>query len=104
VDNIKEFNSASGKNTGHTIIIVILSILVLALGYLYFNQKKTTEVKIVELTQVSHEKETVTFQYQNLLDDYNSLVTSNDSIAKQPSSQKNCAMAQSAMPWHIQQC
>jgi len=88
VDNIKEFNSASGKNTGYIIIIVVLLILVSGLGYLYFNQKKTTEVKIVELTQVSHEKETVTFQYQNLLDDYNSLETSNDSIAKQLSSEK----------------
>jgi myosin heavy subunit len=88
VENIKEFNSGSGKKTGYIIIIVILTLMLIGLGYLYLNQKKATEVKIVELTQVSHEKETVTFQYQNLLDDYNSLETSNDSIAKQLNTEK----------------
>lgn len=88
MDNIKEYNSASGNKKGYIIIIVILTLLLIGLGYLYLDQRKATEVKIVELTQVSHEKETVTFQYQNLLDDYNSLETSNDSIAKQLTTEK----------------
>jgi len=88
VDNLKEFNSASGKGTGYKITITVLLLLLAGVSYLYFNQTEQTEQKITELTQVSHEKEDLTFQFQNLLDDYDQLETTNDSIASQLSHEK----------------
>lgn len=83
MDNIKEFNSASGNNKNFKIIIGVLSVIILALVFLYFNQSRKTEQKIAELNEVNSEKQTLTYQYQNLLDDFESLETNNDSITAQ---------------------
>jgi hypothetical protein len=89
MDNIKEFNSAGGSNNkGYIITIVILSIMLISMTYLYINQGKKTEVKIIQLTQVTEEKDSLTTQYQNLLSEYESLETNNDSISAQVERQK----------------
>ncbi|MBI9068528.1 MAG: hypothetical protein JEZ09_14630 [Salinivirgaceae bacterium] len=82
MDNIKEFNTASKNSKSYKIIIAVLALILIALGVLYFDQNRKTEQKIAELNEVNKEKETLTFQYQNLLDDFESLETSNDSISE----------------------
>lgn len=88
MDNIKEFNSANKGGNGYKIIIGVLAVILIGLGYLYFNQQRKTEKKIAELNQVNHEKEVLSFQYQNLLDDFDSLETTNDSIGSQLDQEK----------------
>lgn len=85
---MKENQNTSKKSIGYLIIILTLLVLLLGMTYLYFDQQKQTERKIAELTQVTHEKETLTFQFQNLLEDYDGLETTNDSIANQLSYEK----------------
>ncbi len=88
MDNIKEFNSANKGKKQIKILVIILIFLVIALGALYVNLHFKNEQKIAELTEVNQEKETLTFQYQNLLDDFDSLESSNDSISEQLSTEK----------------
>ncbi len=88
MDNIKEFNSANKGSKQTKSLLIILILLVAALGttsiLLHFSHKKT----IAKVEQVSLEKETLTFQFQNLLDDFDTLETSNDSISTQLSAEK----------------
>jgi cell division protein FtsL len=88
VDNLKEFNSAKQNDRAYKIIIILLLVILVGLGYLYIVQQQKTEQKIAELNQVSNEKEALTFQYQSLLDDYDGLETTNDSISAQLSTEK----------------
>jgi cell division protein FtsL len=88
VDNLKEFNSANQNGKSYKVIIVLLLIVLVVLGFLYVQQHQKTEKKIAELNQVNTEKETLTFQYQDLLEDFEGLETSNDSIASQLSVEK----------------
>lgn len=88
VDNLKEFNSAKQNDGAYKIVIILLLVILVGLGYLYVVQQQKTEQKIAELNQVSNEKEALAFQYQNLLDDYEGLETSNDSISAQLSTEK----------------
>lgn len=83
VDNLKEFNSANQNGKVYKIIIALLVIVLIGLGILYIQQNQKTQKKIAELNQVNTEKETLTFQYQDLLEDYEGLETSNDSISAQ---------------------
>jgi myosin heavy subunit len=83
VDNLKEFNSAKQNDRAYKVIIILLLVILVGLGYLYIVQQQKTEQKIAELNQVSNEKEALTFQYQSLLDDYEGLETTNDSISAQ---------------------
>lgn len=88
VDNLKEFNSAKQNDRAYKVIIILLLVILVGLGYLYIVQQQKTEQKIAELNQVSNEKEALTFQYQSLLDDYEGLETTNDSISAQLSTEK----------------
>jgi uncharacterized protein HemX len=88
VDNLKEFNSAKQNDSAYKVIIILLLVILVGLGYLYIMQQQKTEQKIAELNQVSNEKEALTFQYQSLLDDYEGLETTNDSISAQLSTEK----------------
>jgi len=88
VDNIKEFDSSNKSGTGSRIIIGILVILLMILGYLYVNQLKKTDHKIAELNQVNQEKDTLSYQFQNLLAEYEGLATTNDSISSQLDDEK----------------
>ncbi|MGD9993399.1 MAG: hypothetical protein AB7S69_08875 [Salinivirgaceae bacterium] len=88
MDNLKEFNSAKQNDRAYKVIIILLLVILVGLGYLYIVQQQKTEQKIAELNQVSNEKEALTFQYQSLLDDYEGLETTNDSISAQLSTEK----------------
>ncbi len=88
MDNLKEFNSAKKNDSAYKVIIILLLVILVGLGYLYIVQQQKTEQKIAELNQVSNEKEALTYQYQSLLDDYDSLETTNDSISAQLSTEK----------------
>ena len=88
VDNLKEYNSAKQNDKAYKVIIILLLVILVGLGYLYIVQQQKTEKKIAELNQVSNEKEALTFQYQSLLDDYEGLETTNDSISAQLSTEK----------------
>lgn len=83
MDNIKNFNSADKSGNGYKIIIGILAVVLIGLGYMFYDQQQKTEKKIAELNEVNQEKEVLTFQYQSLLDDYDSLETTSDSISSQ---------------------
>lgn len=85
MDNLKEFDSANRKpgNKTQNIIIAVLAVACCVLAYLYYAQKKQTNITIVELTNVNTEKEELTFEYQNLLTDYEELTSSNDSLNAQ---------------------
>jgi hypothetical protein len=69
-------------------LVILLLVVMVALGYLFFSQQQKTEQKIAELNQISQEKESLTMQYQGLLDDYNSLETTSDSVAMQLDAEK----------------
>ena len=88
MDNLKEFNSANAAHRRNRILVIVLIIAILSLAttsvFFYMNFEKT----IAELQEVNHEKETLTFQYQNLLDEYDSLETSHDTLSTQLSAEK----------------
>jgi predicted nucleic acid-binding Zn-ribbon protein len=90
MDNIQEVNTATpkGGNKGYLIAIVLLSIYAISITILYITQERKTEVKIVQLTQVTAEKDSLTVQYQNLLDNYETLQTDNDTISAQLNREK----------------
>lgn len=88
MDNIKNFNSADNSGKGYKITIVVLGIVLIGLAILTYIQKTEHTKNIASLEQVNHEKETLTFQYQGLLDDYESLETTSDSISSQLDSEK----------------
>lgn len=88
VDNLKQFNSANAGNKKQKLAIIILAIVIaLLVGfsvYMNFNYKKS----VAEIEEITQEKETLTFQYQNLIDDYESIETSNDTLSSQLSAEK----------------
>jgi hypothetical protein len=89
MNNIKEVNTVNNnKGNGYKIVVILLLVVMVALGYLFFSQQQKTEQKIAELNQISQEKESLTMQYQGLLDDYNSLETTSDSVAMQLDAEK----------------
>ena len=88
MDNIKNFNSADNSGKGYKITIVVLGIILIGLAILTYIQKTENTKYIARLEHVNHQKETSTFQYQGLLDDYESLETTSDSISSQLDSEK----------------
>jgi hypothetical protein len=85
VDNLKEFNSAKKGNSTYKIVIGILVVLLLGLGYLFRDQQQET-TKIISALTV--EKDELTFEYQDLIKDYDEIETTNDSISSQLASEK----------------
>lgn len=86
MNNLKEFNSAKPKSKSGliTILIIIIVLLVGGIIFLHFNY----EQKVVEVEKVSTEKANLTVEYQSLLDNYESLETSNDTLSVQLSAEK----------------
>lgn len=86
MNNLKEFNSAEPKSKKGLILVLIAIILVLivAIVYLHFNYQKTVN----EVEQVSLDKANLTVEYQSLLDNYESLETSNDTLSVQLNEEK----------------
>jgi FtsZ-binding cell division protein ZapB len=84
VDNIVDFDS--GKQSKGKLLnwlSIVLIVLFVGLGIYIVFQHKQYEEKIVELKEVTMEKESLTFQYQDLLEGYNDLETSNDTLNAQ---------------------
>lgn len=80
MDNLKEFNSAShgGRNKATIIILIILLLACFGLlVYTYYSFKDQEQ----ELTVAIEERVSVTSQYENLLLDYESLETTNDTLS-----------------------
>lgn len=88
MDNIKDFNSADNSSKGYKIIIGVLAVILIGLSIIYIFEKKGHNKAIVEIEDVNQEKEILTFQYQSLLDDYDSLETTSDSISSQLDGEK----------------
>jgi len=88
VDNIKEFNSANRGGIGYKITIGVLVVVLLGLGYLYFDQQQKTKTIIAELNDATEEKVELTQDYEELLQDYDDIETTNDSITSQLNSEK----------------
>ena len=68
------------SNLIYTSIIVLLSIIIVIIAYLYINQIKETDLKIEEVIKTTSEKESVKAELNSLLVQYDSLMTDNDSI------------------------
>lgn len=90
MDNLKDFESASGGNNNKklTTIIVIESILLAIMCVLYFSKTYTSHIQTITINQVSEEKDSLTAQYQTLLADYETIETNNDSISAQLEQEK----------------
>lgn len=86
MNNLKEFNSAKPKSKSGLIILLVIIIISLIGGifFLHFNY----EQKIVEVEKISTEKANLTIEYQSLLDNYQNLETSNDTLSVQLSTEK----------------
>lgn len=89
MDNLKEFNSASrsgGKGAKVFIVILVFILLTVAGFYVklridYMNQEE-------ELTVAIEERISLTTQYESLLDDYDELETSNDTLSAKLNSEQ----------------
>ncbi len=89
MDNLKDFESASGQgNKKYKVIIAIETILLVVVTVLYFTKTHTSNVQTVVIEKMSDEKDSLTVQYQNLLADYENIETSNDSISAQLEQEK----------------
>ena len=90
VDNLKDFESASGggRNKKLVTIIVVESILLAVMCFLYFTKTYTSHIQTITIQQVSEEKDSLTVQYHLLLADYENIETSNDSISAQLEKEK----------------
>jgi len=89
VDNLKDFESASGNsNKKYITIIIIESILLAVMCVLYFTKSHTSTVQQVQIVDMNAEKDSLTAQYQDLLADYENIETTNDSISAQLDEQK----------------
>ncbi len=86
MDNLKEFDSAKNKNNKGVlyVLIVIISLLLAALVVQYYYYNKTVD----EVEQVSQEKAKLTVEYQSLLENYETLETSNDTLSTQLNAEK----------------
>jgi len=74
-----------------TILVVLLIILIVTVGilaWLYFSEKKTTEIKKEEIVNVTAQKDSIKVELNNLLVQYDNLKTNNDSINEELQVQK----------------
>ena len=90
VDNLKDFESVSGggRNKKLVTIIVVESVLLAVMCFLYFTKTYTSHIQTITINQVSEEKDSLTVQYHLLLADYENIETSNDSISAQLEKEK----------------
>ncbi len=81
MDNIKEFSAGnSGNGRKKNIVIIILCLLLVSFGvYHYFETQQSDQI----IETVSNEKLELTYEYQDLLNEYEDLEASNDSINSQ---------------------
>ena len=89
MDNLKDFESASGGGNKKLVAIIIVeSVLLAVMCVLYFTKSYTSHIQTITINQVSEEKDSLTVQYHLLLADYENIETSNDSISAQLEKEK----------------
>jgi hypothetical protein len=76
-------NDKPCNNKIYLIIIALLAILVLVFAYLYFTQKNTTQIKIVEIAKTLSEKDSIRGELNNLLVQYDTLKFENESMKEE---------------------
>lgn len=83
-NNIKNFDS-NEKGTGgfYKIIAILLFILLLIVAWLFYNETQKTKNLIVQQNETFEAKDSLSHQFDNLLAEYESLETSNDSMNTQ---------------------
>ncbi len=81
IDNIKEIDSGSNTvNPVFYIILAVLFVLLSIIAWMYFDQRKKTDQIIAQMTQTTKEKENLTRELDDLLYEYETLQTDNDSL------------------------
>lgn len=87
MDNLKEYNSASSNGKLKATIIILIILLLACFGLLVYTYNSFKDQE-QELTVSIEERVSVTSQYENLLSDYESLETSNDTLSAKLSLQE----------------
>ena len=83
-NNIREINTNPNQvNPVFYIILAVLFILLSVIAFMYFDQRKKTDKIIAQMTETTREKENLTIELDNMLQEYNSLKTDNDSLSFQ---------------------
>ena len=83
-NNIREINTTSNQvNPVFYVILAVLFILLSVIAFMYFDQRKKTDKIIAQMTETTLEKESLTIELDNMLQEYNSLKTDNDSLSFQ---------------------
>ncbi len=83
-NNIKNFDSKEkGSNGFYKIIVILLFILLLIVAWLFYNETQKTKNLIVQQNETVEAKDSLSHQFDNLLAEYESLETSNDSMNTQ---------------------
>ncbi|MCK4664701.1 MAG: hypothetical protein KAT68_17660 [Bacteroidales bacterium] len=84
-NNIQDFDSREKKLPGtlYTIILILLIAFLIALGFMYYNQKQKTKEVVAELNDISSEKNKVRNELNELLIEYDDIKTNNDSLNSQ---------------------
>ena len=82
--NIKNFDS-NEKGTGgfYKIIAILLFILLLIVAWLFFNETQKTKRLIVQQNETVQAKDSLSHEFDNLLAEYESLESNNDSLNTQ---------------------
>lgn len=91
LDNKKISQSSQKKDTTTKILIAFVSILTIAvivLGYMVYDLSRQNKVITTKKEEITIEKEKLKEQLNELLDDYNELETTNDSINNEISKEK----------------
>ena len=83
-NNIKNVNSKE-KGTGgfYKIIAILLFILLLIVAWLFYNETQKTKNLVIQQNETIEAKDSLSHEFDNLLAEYESLETNNDSLNTQ---------------------
>jgi cell division protein FtsL len=82
--NIKNFDSKEkGKGSFYKIIAILLFVLLLIVAWLFFNETQKTKDLIVQQNETVEAKDSLSYELDNLLAEYESLESNNDSLNTQ---------------------
>lgn len=83
-NNLNEINTGSTQvNPVFYVILGVLFVLLSIIAWMYFDQRKKTDRIIAQMTQTTHDKEKLTRELDDLLNEYETLRTDNDSLNTQ---------------------
>lgn len=90
--NTKKLAGTEKRNTSNRILIIIIAFLTIACGILlwqFLEQRKATQTEVVEKTEVVEEKDALTQELENMLQQYEMLQTDNTTLQEEIETQKN---------------